>query len=60
LGGAANPASTRPLTTLDLPACRALVLTHHRVQFQIYKDLAAAIFAAVTVAPCPATRSTKE
>jgi hypothetical protein len=36
--GAANPASTRPLSALDLAIYRALVLTHHLAQFQIYKD----------------------
>src|SRR6202158_397809 len=53
VGGAANPASTRSLTTLDLPACHALVLTHHLVQSQIYKDLAAAFFAAVMMSHSP-------
>ena len=39
MAGAANPASTRPLSALDLAIYRALVLTHHLAQFQIYKDL---------------------
>lgn len=49
LWGATHLASLRPRAARDSAARRDLVLTHFLAQFQIYKDSAAAVFAAEMV-----------